>query len=391
MNVAITGIGAISAAGGDVTETLDAFRRGRRNAGPVSLFPSVLTYPVFQVSSIPSKWRRKGERTLSLALCAVDAALRDAGLPQDLSDLRVGVCMGTTVASQFNDIDFYSAFRSTGKGPMASVDRFLNGELGDSISRAFKAFGPSFTIVNACSSGTDAIGAGLSWLKNSMCDIAIVGGADELSRIPLCGFGALGVLSDCLCRPFDRDRAGLNLGEGAGALILETEDSARRRGKRPELLLAGYGAACDAHHLTAARPDGSGLEAALRKALGQANADPADVCFVNAHGTATRDNDRVEGMVLSKVFGPRVRFLSTKGYTGHTLGAAGGLEAAFTVAGLRNGWIPPNIGFENRDDEIPASPVVETAAFEGRYAVSTSLAFGGNNAAIVIAYAQDVR
>jgi len=140
----------------------------------------------------------------------------------------------------------------------------------------------------------------------------------------------------------------------------------------------------DAYHLTAPRPDGVGLKASLRTALDEAGITPRDVSFVNAHGTGTFDNDQVEGKVLEEIFGPELKMLSTKGYTGHTLGAAGGLEAVFTAVGLREGWIPTSAGFLNRDEAIPLAPVREKTSISGRYAVSTSLAFGGNNAAIVI-------
>ena len=216
--------------------------------------------------------------------------------------------------------------------------------------------------------------------------MAIAGGADELSRIPVCGFGSLSVFSKEPCRPYDRDRQGLNLGEGAGVLILERESAARKRGARAGGFVAGYGAACDAYHLTAPRPDGGGLEAAVRASLNEAGVRPDDVCFVNAHGTATRDNDKVEGGVLARVFGAGVKVLSTKGFTGHTLGAAGALEAAFTVLALREGWIPASPGFENKDDEIPIGAVRERTSLGGRLAVSTSLAFGGNNAALVMGW-----
>jgi 3-oxoacyl-(acyl-carrier-protein) synthase len=243
-------------------------------------------------------------------------------------------------------------------------------------------------VVNACSSGADAIGAALSWLRAGECDLAIAGGGDELSRVALSGFGSLGVVSPALCAPFDRDRQGLNLGEGAGVLILERASSARRRNRASRLFLAGYGAACDAYHLTAPRPDGTGLEAAIRRALDEARIGPEPVGFVNAHGTATRDNDKVEGAVLARVFGPDVPVVATKGFTGHTLGAAGGLEAAFTAAGLRDGWIPASPGFANRDAEIPLAPVRERTALAVGYALSTNLAFGGNNAALILGRAR---
>lgn len=383
-NVLITGLGVISAAGINLAETLDSFSQGKRNAGQVTLFETSLRYPVFEVKEIPEEFYLEGQRTLSLALSAVDEALKEASLKDGLSKFRVGVCMGTTVASQLNNIEFYKSYRTTGSAPMAAVDRYLKGNLAEFISRRFKTRGPTLTVVNACSSGTDAIGVALSWLNNGLCDIAVAGGADELNRIPLCGFGSLGIVSIDLCAPFDRDRKGLNLGEGAGVLVLETKDSAKKRGIESDLFLAGYGSSSDAYHLTAPHPEGTGLKISIKKALRDTGIEPHEVSFVNAHGTATPDNDLVEGKVLAEVFGAALKVLSTKGFTGHTLGAAGGLEAVFTAAGLREGWIPASVGFKNKDEAIPLSPVKEITALNGRYAVSTSLAFGGNNTTLVI-------
>ncbi len=224
----------------------------------------------------------------------------------------------------------------------------------------------------------------LSWLNNDLCDIAVAGGADELNRIPFCGFGSLGIVSRDLCAPFDRDRKGLNLGEGAGVLVLETKHSAQKREKASDLYLLGYGSSSDAYHLTSPHPEGVGLAASINKALKESGIKPDDIIFVNAHGTATVENDKVEGKVLANIFGQGLKMLSTKGFTGHTLGAAGGLEAVFTAAALQEGWIPASIGFSNKDDAIPLVPVREKTVINGRYAVSTSLAFGGNNAAVVI-------
>ena len=382
--ISITGLGAISAAGGNLLETLQSFKRGTRNAGPVTLFDTALKYPVFEVNKIPDEYNLEGQRTLSLALFAVAEALNNARFENDLSKYRLGVSMGTTVASQLNDLDFYKSYRNTGSASMTSVDRYLKGNLAEFILRRIGARGPALTVVNACSSGTDAIGIALSWLNNDLCDIAIAGGADELNHIPLCGFGSLGIVSMDLCAPFDRDRNGLNLGEGAGILILETKESAHKRGISSDLFLAGYGSSSDAYHLTAPHPEGKGLKISLQKALIDAGIKPEEVSFVNAHGTATPDNDLVEGKVLAEIFGTDLKMLSTKGFTGHTLGAAGGLEAVFTAAGLREGWVPASVGFKNKDEAIPLIPVREKTTIYGRYAVSTSLAFGGNNAALVI-------
>lgn len=381
--VLITGMGAISAAGTHLAETLESFDNNRRNSGRVSLFETSLEYPVFEVKEIPGEYSLAGRRTLSLILCAIDEALKEAQLSDDLAKYRVGVCLGTTVASQLDDINFYKSYRSTGSAPMIPVDRYLKGNPGKFISSMIGAKGLYITVANACSSGADAIGIALSWINNGLCDIAIAGGADELSRIPFCGFGSLGIISPDLCVPFDKDRRGLNLGDGAGVLILETKESAAKRGKESDLFLAGYGSASDAYHLTTPRPDGLGLELSIRKALADSGIKPDDICFVNAHGTGTLDNDRVEGAVLGKLFGPQVKVLSTKGFTGHTLGAAGGIEAVFTAAGLREGWIPASAGLKNPDETIPVTPVTEKTRVSGRYALSTSLAFGGNNAALV--------
>jgi len=323
-------------------------------------------------------------RTVQLALRAVDEALSDAGLTTPLSGLRVGVCMGTTVACQLNDIDFYARFRATGEAPMHSVERYLKANLADAVAEAIGSSGPGLTVANACSSGTDAIGTAVSWLRSGLCDIAVAGGADELNRVPLCGFNALGVASPEPCKPYDATRRGLNLGEGAGVLVLETEESARARGVAGTLRLAGYGSYADAYHLTAPSPDGASLEAAIREAVRQAGITLNRVAFVNTHGTATRDNDKVEGSVLARLFGPSLPFVSTKGYTGHTLGAAGGLEAVFTALALREGWAPASAGFEQVDEEIAMAPLTARTDLQGSYALSTSLAFGGNNSAVII-------
>ena len=379
----ITGLGVISAAGSTLSETLASFSSGLRNCGPLTLFPSQLPCPVFEVKNLPDNYYLEGRRTLSLAMIAVDQALADAGL-SDIPKYRIGVCLGTTVASQLNDLQFYMTYRENNSAPMEAADRFLKGNLAEYVSRRIGARGPQLTVVNACSSGTDAIGVALSWLKSDLCDIVIAGGADELNHIPYCGFSSLGIVNPGLCAPFDRDRKGLNLGEGAGIMIIEKESVAEGRGVVSDLFLAGFGASGDAYHLTAPSPEGIGLRASIRAALAEAGIGPKEVAFINAHGTGTIDNDLVEGNVIADIFGQDVMMLSTKGYTGHTLGAAGGIEAVFTAAGLRYGWIPASAGFLNRDEAIPLSPVSKKTSVSGRYALSTSLAFGGNNAAILL-------
>ncbi len=382
----LSGLGAVSAAGNGCTDTLDTFRTGISARPALPRFPSPVAKPVFTVSTPLPGDEHSEMRTLRLARLAVDEALTQAGLPTHAPppDMIMGVCLGTTVACQLNDIDFYRDFRVTGQGTMTAVDRYLHGNAAAAIAARYGFTGPAATIVNACSSGTDAVGTACSWLRNGLCDAVIAGGADELNRVPLAGFNALGIMSPVPCAPFDKDRQGLNLGEGAGVVLLETGDSLARRNARATLTCEGYGTYGDAYHLTAPRQDGSGLEAAIRHALSDACCTPDQIGFINTHGTATATNDAVEGDVLARIFGSACLLSATKGYTGHTLGAAGGLEAVFTALGLREQWIPASAGFVHRDPRIPLAPVQRGTPLKTRYALSTSLAFGGNNSALIL-------
>jgi 3-oxoacyl-(acyl-carrier-protein) synthase len=385
-SVWITGMGAVSSAGEDIQGTLETFREGRRNAACTLPFASLISCPTFQAAAeLPAlAGRPHSSRSLRLAMHAARQALADAGLRPFNADLRVGVCLGTTVACQLNSISFYDAYRRHADPPMDPVLNYLNANLAQAVGSMLGAAGPRMTVANACSSGTDAIGVAANWIRSGLCDVAIAGGADELHQVPLAGFWSLGVMSTEPCAPFDRDRAGLNLGEGAGIVVLESAAHASGRGKAGGFEIAGYGSACDAHHLTAPHPEGRGLDAAIRSALAEAGITPSEISFINAHGTATLDNDRVEAKVIAHNFAAHAPFLSTKGYTGHTLGAAGGLEAVFTVLGLREGWVPASAGFHNKADDIPITPTQQRTVVAGEYALSTSLAFGGNNAALVI-------
>ena len=398
--VCITGIGAASAAGANVPATLRTFVTGHRNPTHSLPFESSITCPTFQVNAdlptLPPRYNNS--RTLRLTMLAVREALQDAeinpsttspkthGLPSVgfPAPTRIGISIGTTVACQLNNIPFYAAFRRDPNQPLDAVYDYLNANLAAAVGDLLHATGPRMTIVNACSSGTDAIGVAASWINAGLCDIAIAGGSDELSRVAIAGFSSLGVMSSDPCTPFDRDRSGLNLGEGAGIVVLESAAHVQRRGKSHQFEIAGFGAACDAHHLTAPHPDGRGLDAAIHAALSQANIDAEKIAFINAHGTATADNDRAEGKVLHRTFGPCIPFLSTKGFTGHTLGAAGGLEAVFTILSLRERWLPASPGFVNQADDIPIAPTHQRTEIQGEYAISTSLAFGGNNSAVLI-------
>lgn len=385
----ITGTGCVSALGENLESNIANMFSGLRNPKPPTRFstdhPEQL--PVFEIHEnvVLSNDLACGDLTLTarFGLAAALQALSDAGIePSALAGKNVGVCMGTTVGCALNNDPFYIAYRE-GKNPgMAPIKRFLNSNPASAIARHLELSGPVQTVVNACASGSDAVGIGASWIKAGICDLVIAGGTDELCKVTYNGFASLMIADDTPCRPFDRDRKGLNLGEGAGALILSSQEGVRFLNAKPRCRISGYGTACDAHHLTAPAPDGRGLENAILQALKESGVAPSQIGFVNAHGTGTRDNDRVEDKVLSKVL-PGVPFLSTKGYTGHTLGAAGALEAVFTIRHLLDGRIPESIGFEIRDDDMNQSPVRQPLSISKTAAISQSVAFGGNNAVLV--------
>ena len=240
----------------------------------------------------------------------------------------------------------------------------------------------------ACSSSTIAIGQALSAIRNGRLDVAVAGDTDALARLTFSGFNALRLMDPEPCRPFDRGRNGMSIGEGAGMLVLEEMAHARRRGAYIYGELAGYSLACEAFHPTAPEPDGQTVELMIQLALADACCRPDEVDHINAHGTATPQNDCAEARGFRAVLGARSRDVlvtSVKSMVGHCLGAAGGVEAAITALSVARGVVPPTINFSEADPECDVEIVANTAREHRiRCAVSTSLAFGGNDAALVI-------
>ncbi len=382
----ITGLGAISAAGETVTESRAHLYAGKRNPLPPQNIQADLdvAYPVFEVFSPQVIADDKTTRTSKLALIAVNEALAQAHLNRnDLQGLRVGVALGTTVGSTLNNEPFYRRFKAGQKPGLQAIQKYLHNNPALFISEQLNLNGPVATLANACSSGTDAIGLAKSWLEQDLCDVAIAGGADELSRITYLGFISLLISSTQACRPFDKNREGLNLGEGAGIVILEKEKTASERKVNKLAQLAGYGTFADAYHPTAPHPEGLGLKRALDFALKQSEISAGQVDFINAHGTSTSNNDQVEGKVIAEVFKKNIPVVSTKAYTGHTLGAAGGIEAVFTVQALLDQKLSATAGFETFDPESFIVPTTKNTELKAKFAVSNSLAFGGNNSSLV--------
>jgi 3-oxoacyl-[acyl-carrier-protein] synthase II len=388
--VAITGLGCICAPGNTLPECMDGLFRERKDPAPPKRFVSnhTTSYPAFELSDDFMSLEARGisdiTRTGRLALVAAHEAIENAGLDRDiLRRKRVGVCMGTTVGTTMNNEVFYRKYLKQEEPDMVNITRFLNSNPAAIIAREFDLCGPCQTVVNACSSGTDAVGLAALWINSGLCDIVLAGGADELCHVTYNGFISLMITDTVPCKPFDKDRKGLNLGEGAAILVLESEATKRERGRKARAFVLGYGASCDAYHLTAPHPEGRGLRRAITEVMAQSHVSANDIAFVNAHGTGTLDNDRTESRVLADML-PGVPFLSTKGYTGHTLGAAGAIEAAFTVACLEMGKIPKNAGLTTPDPDLPSTPAAVETTVTGIVALSESLAFGGHNGVLAI-------
>jgi 3-oxoacyl-[acyl-carrier-protein] synthase II len=381
----ITGLGCISGAGRNLAATMENLYAGRRHPQPPQRIACQLEkqYPVYEV---PGYERQATDLSLCFAEIAINEALAQAGLDTaTLRRYRVGVFLGSTAGCFFNKEDYYRQFRKTPHGdPSYIAQVLLRGSIAHQISEKLNLHGPALTLSNACASGTDAIGLAAAMIEHGECDIALAGGCDEIVRMVYLGFISLMNTADTPCLPFSQSRRGLNLGEGAGICVLENPETVKDRKAKPLGSIAGYATAADAYHITAPEPSGRGLKQALRHALGQAGIRPEEVAFINVHGTGTLENDRVEGRVIAEIFGPEAAIAATKAYTGHALGAAGGLEAVLTVQGLIDRKIPGAPDYEDYDPECGIKLHHGVKEVSGQYACSTSLAFGGVNSVLVI-------
>jgi 3-oxoacyl-[acyl-carrier-protein] synthase-1/3-oxoacyl-[acyl-carrier-protein] synthase II len=388
--VAISGVGCLTALGPDLAQCMEAMFRGERNCGrPTRLKnPVSLDYPVFEVSPdfFPAKDHNVASRVRSvqLALTAVEEALNDAQLSSsELQNQKVGICLGATVTGSLKDEGIPNIQLAEKPEYLTPEQRFLLTSPVLGIANQYHASGPLQTIVTACSAGSDAIGLAAQWIQSGICDLVLTGGVDELYEITYNGFVSLMNCDTRPCRPFDASRNGLNLGEGAGLLVLESEQALAKRGGRPKAFVYGYGNYSDAYHLTSPSPEGQGLRNATLEALEVSGVKPEQIGFINAHGTGTLDNDFVEASLFQEIF-PHTPFLSTKGYTGHTLAAAGAVEAAFTISCLERQHLPPSGGFSTPDPELPASPISTSLRVQTDFALSQTLAFGGINSVLVL-------
>jgi 3-oxoacyl-[acyl-carrier-protein] synthase II len=396
--IAVTGIGLTTALGSSRDDSWDALVAGRCGVGPATVFDvegyrsriaAEVAMDRIDAGLTPLERRRlsRGDR---IGVHAAAEALADSGLldtPIDRS--RVGVFLGAGTADLLRNEDFYRTWITRGLDrarPSDVWNHFLSTPV-DAIGAKFQLEGPRGCVVAACSSSTIAIGRGVEAIRAGRADAVLAGGTDALSRLTFSGFNVLRLMDPAPCRPFDRSRAGMNIGEGAGILLLERLDRARRRGARIYGELAGHSLACEAFHPTAPEPEGRAVANILRLALEDARIDPGEVDHVNAHGTATPQNDLAESRGLRLFFGDHLRRIpitSTKSMVGHCLGAAGAVEAAIVALSVSRGVIPPTIHHDETDDACGVDVVANEARERPlRVAVSTSLGFGGNDSAIV--------
>ena len=345
------------------------------------------------------KEARRADRFTQLALVASIEALADAGwgaeLPYEAS--RIGSMIGTGIGGigtiEANDLAMFE-HGPKHVSPLA-VPLMMGNAAAAAVSMRHGLRGPSFGTVSACSSGADAIGTAMRAIKYGDALAVVTGGAEAaLTPLSRAAFGALDALSvSGISRPFDARRDGFVMGEGAGVLVLENGDAAQARGARVLAVLRGYGATADAHHVTAPQPTGEGAAAAITRALEDAQVEPTDIVYVNAHGTSTPLNDRAETIALKAALGEHARTIpvsSTKSAIGHLLGAGGAVEAAATILALRAAVIPPTLGWAQRDPDLDLDYVPDRARpldlSEGQrpIAISNSFGFGGHNAVLCL-------
>ena len=292
---------------------------------------------------------------------------------------RVGIVLGTSTGGLEATERAYFGWRRSGE---IAVDYDFHRQhsfnaLGDLLARVAGVEGPVYTISTACSSSGKVMGSAARLLESGFCDAVLVGGADSLCRMTLQGFHGLGVLSQVPCRPFAEGRAGINIGEGAAFQLVERDADA-------SVWLLGVGESSDAHHMSSPHPEGRGAAEAMSRAMEAAGVSPDAVDHLNAHGTATALNDAAEAIAIETLFGDRLPVSSTKGYTGHLLGAAAATELVFAIHAVRTGRIPATLGCEAVDPNVRIDVVRELRATRVRRALSNSFAFGGSNVSVLV-------
>jgi len=390
--VVVTGIGVVSALGIGVESQISGLKSGISGIGELSLFKTSHSTMVGEVKNtneqiveilkLPKE--KIYSRTTLLGLLAAKEAFDDSGLAvAEKKNIRIGLISATSVGGMDVSEKFYKVYKEDiRKGKLRELIGHDCGTSTQIIANFLEVNDFVTTISTACSSANNAIMLGARMIKYGLLDVAVVGGTDSLCSFTINGFSSLGILDKEPCRPFDETRAGLNLGEGAGFLVLQSSMS---NPKKVYGAISGYANANDAFHQTASSAQGEGAYLAMKKALEMSCLKKSDIDYINVHGTGTQNNDASEGIAMIRLFGNDVPlFSSTKGFTGHTLGAAGGVESVFSIISLYHGYIWPNLNFSTPMNGINLVPETSCIKRERLNSVITnSFGFGGNCTSLI--------
>jgi 3-oxoacyl-[acyl-carrier-protein] synthase II len=394
--VVITGLGPVTSVGTGRQAFWEALLAGRDGSNEVQSFATsdlrVHRACELDDASLPGGDPRAEAGDLSgraslMAIAATRLALEDAGLEAPLP--QAGVVVGTT-GGEIQVLERMNVVRSQAGDGAVSASEFPKHPchvISANVANAFGMRGPNLVVPTACAAGNYAVSIARGWMRAGYTDVVLAGGCDPLSKVAFAGFARLGAMSPDYCRPFDRERRGLLIGEGAGMVVVESLDSARRRGARIYAEVAGAGFSCDAHHMTVPQPEGRGVRLAMKRALEDSELTPDAIDYVSAHGTGTKANDRIESAAVLALFedSPPAPMSSIKSMIGHTMGAASALETIACCLAIETGWIPPTIHYQTPDPECGIDAVPnEARQHHVDAALNNAFAFGGNNSCLVL-------
>jgi len=398
--IAVTGLGVVTPIGNDVATFTENMFKGTIGTGPIKAFDTT-PYEVKNGGEVkdydPAPYHKKLkpeelDRTTQFAITVTRQAFDQAGLdPEALPKHRVGVIFGTTLGNQ-QTLEKHIDCRLSDQPPyQAPYNRYSAQTITACVGAEFGFRGPNLVIPTACAAGNYAIGYAADFIRSGKADYMICGGTDAISRTCFTMFARLNAIAPEICQPFDQDRKGMMVSEGAGVLLLERYDLAVKRGATILAEFGGYANSCDAFHVTAPHPEGDGAVLAMKKALEISGLTPDDIDYISAHGTGTPANDKIEAKAVHKIFGERSREIpisSIKSMMGHTMGAASAIEAVASVLAIHHGKVPPNINLNQMDPNFPLHVATEAKEMEIRAALSNSFAFGGNISTLILKKAE---
>jgi 3-oxoacyl-[acyl-carrier-protein] synthase II len=392
--VAVTGMGIFCSTAKDVEEFSRSLKEGRTGIGPITLFDTS-KYPCKIGAEIRNyrseeffkkKELKKLSRTDQFGLIASEEAVKTSGIDSYPSE-EVGVCLGAGAGGMFEAEIYHREILSKGKSRPSLIWPFIPSYTTDRVSERFGFSGPKFTVTTACSSSATAIGYGADLIRTGKSKAVICGGSEALSELTFGGFNSLKATDPSPCRPFDRKRAGMSLGEGAGILILEDFDEAIKRGARIYAEFLGYGIGGEAYHITAPEPTGMGGARIIKEAVEDSGIPVTEIDYINAHGTGTPLNDKAETLSIKNVFGERAYSIpvsSIKSSVGHCLGSAGAIEAISSILSIVHQFIPPTLNHRDGDEDCDLDYVPgKCREAKVEVVLSNSFAFGGNCTSLV--------